>query len=365
MKKRIGWFDGRQLENQEKILPLIYNLRFDHLLIKPEMISEIKAPHKMKLVVDTDKKPDLAKLPKETIIFSSQMDYLRKAGEKGYKTACYRKIEDQETMDSAWKDGSLVDYLVVEINGDTNIPLELLVAKLENKQTELLKIVNNVEDAEIAFGAIESGCDGAVLQSNDVQEIIKFDQSISKSELGKLELHKGEVVDVQHVGMGHRSCIDTTDLLKKNEGMIVGSTANGGLLVSSETHYLPYMELRPFRVNAGAVHSYVWAPNEMTAYMTELKSGAKVLCVDTEGKTREVTVGRVKTEIRPLLKIEVEVNGIRLNTIVQDDWHIRIFGSNGEPRNASTIKKGDEMLAYLSSGARHVGIKIDEQLQEK
>jgi 3-dehydroquinate synthase II/3-amino-4-hydroxybenzoic acid synthase len=124
------------------------------------------------------------------------------------------------------------------------------------------------------------------------------------------------------------------------------------------------MELRPFRVNAGAVHSYVWVPELMTAYITELKSGSRVLCVDINGNTREVSIGRVKTEIRPLLKIEAEYQDIRINTIVQDDWHIRIFGGSGEVRNASTIKIGDELLAYVCFGGRHVGLKIDENIRE-
>ena len=170
---------------------------------------------------------------------------------------------------------------------------------------------------------------------------------------------------MQHIGMGYRACIDTTNLMQCNEGMIIGSTSNGGLLVSSETHYLPYMELRPFRVNAGAVHSYVWASEDMTAYLTELKTGSRLICVDTKGNTRQVSVGRLKTELRPLLKVEVEALGVRVNAVVQDDWHIRIFGGNGEPLNASAIKVGDELLTYICSSGRHVGIKINETIIEK
>ena len=69
--------------------------------------------------------------------------------------------------------------------------------------------------------------------------------------------------------------------------------------------------------------------------------------------------------MRPLLKIEVEVNGLQINAIVQDDWHIRIFGGAAEVFNASTIQKGDELLVYLCQGGRHVGVKIDEMLQRK
>ena len=64
--------------------------------------------------------------------------------------------------------------------------------------------------------------------------------------------------------------------------MIVGSTSRGGLLVSSETHYLPYMVTRLFRVNAGAVHSYIFTPNGETQYLSELKSGSVVTIVDTK-----------------------------------------------------------------------------------
>jgi 3-amino-4-hydroxybenzoic acid synthase len=256
-------------------------------------------------------------------------------------------------------------FLAAELTSDTNIPLELLIARLQDTNTTLLKVVPTSQAAEVAFGVMEVGSDGIILQSEDLGEIAAVDKLMSREELGKVELLKAKVVDVQHIGMGYRACIDSTTIMKQNEGMLVGSTANGGLLLSSETHFLPYMELRPFRVNAGAVHSYVWAPGDKTAYITELRGGKKVLCVDTEGNTREITVGRVKIEIRPLLKIEVEAQGVRINAMVQDDWHIRIFGGDGTPRNASAIRLEDDLLAYISGGARHVGIKIDEMLEEK
>lgn len=365
MYKRVVWFDGRNLKDEGKILPLIYNYRFEYLLVKKDMYEGLKAPRKMKLIVELNNSGELKSFPKEVIIFSDQIESIKKVKRQGYRTALFRRIEKKEDLESAWKVGMREDFLVVELTSDTNIPLELLIAKLQPVETVLLKQVETFEEAEVSFGVMESGCDGVVLKSENIREISRFDQFMAKEELGKLELLKGKVVDVQHVGMGFRSCIDTTDIMQKNEGMIVGSTSNGGLLVSSETHFLPYMELRPFRVNAGAVHSYVWAPGNMTNYITELKAGRKVLCVDTEGNSREVVVGRSKIEKRPLLKIEVEADGVRLNTIVQDDWHIRIFGGNGEPANASTIKKGDELLAYVSPGARHVGIKIDEAIEEK
>jgi 3-amino-4-hydroxybenzoic acid synthase len=363
---RVFWYDGRHLKKEELILPLVYNLRYEYLLIKQDMVQEMKTPRKIKLIVDVDESDgDLGALSNETVVFSANGDRLRQAAEMGYQTALYRKIRDQEDMDSAWRLGKSADYLVVELTDETNIPLELLIARLQDQRTVLLKMVNSRQDAEIALGVMEAGSDGVVLQTEDIHEIQGVDRLMAQAETGQLELVIGKVTEVQHIGMGYRVCIDTTTIMERNEGMIIGSTSDGGLLISSETHFLPYMELRPFRVNAGAVHSYVWAPDGMTAYLTELKGGSKVICVDTRGNTRTVSVGRAKIEARPLLKIEVEAGGVKVNAIVQDDWHIRIFGGDGEVRNASTIKAGDELLTYLCPGGRHVGIKINEMIEEK
>jgi 3-dehydroquinate synthase II/3-amino-4-hydroxybenzoic acid synthase len=365
-KARVFWFDGRRLQNEAVVLPLVYNLRFEYLVIDCDMLPKVNTPHKIKLIVDLDDNCfDFKDIPKEVIILSTREDILRQARELGYQTALYQRIENQEDLDSAWLAGSRADFLVVELTAATNIPLELLIARLQDKSTVLLKKVTTLEETEIALGVMEAGSDGVLLRSEAVDEIMRFNDFMEKRAMGKLELVKARVIDVQHIGMGYRACIDTTNLMQKNEGMIIGSTSSGGLLVSSETHYLPYMETRPFRVNAGAVHSYVWASGETTSYLTELKGGSKLLCVDTEGNTREVSVGRVKIELRPLLKIEAEASGVKINTIVQDDWHIRIFGGDGEVRNASAIKEGNELLAYICAGGRHVGIKINETIEER
>jgi len=153
--------------------------------------------------------------------------------------------------------------------------------------------------------------------------------------------------------------------MTQDEGMIVGSTSAGGIFVCSETHFLPYMNLRPFRVNAGAVHSYIWMPENTAEYITDLAAGSKVLCVNTKGETRTLTVGRIKTEVRPLLLISGEAAGSKLNVIVQDDWHIRLMGADGKPKNATMIQPGDELLAYVCEPGRHVGIKVDETIIER
>src|SRR6185503_18880266 len=115
--------------------------------------------------------------------------------------------------------------------------------------------------------------------------------------------------------------------LAQDEGILVGSRSKGLVLCVSETHPLPYMPTRPFRVNAGAIMSYTLADNRRTRYLSELTAGGTVLAVNTSGAARPVPVGRVKIETRPLLSIDaVAPDGRTANLIVQDDWHVRLLG---------------------------------------
>lgn len=363
--EKLIWFDARNVANKQEILPLIYNFNFEYLLVNREDYQLLNPPRKMNLIVEILNGQALVGIDPNTVVVGTDLKLLQKAREEGYRTALYVVITNQEEMNYAWQEGVKNDFLIIELKDETNIPLELLIARLQDKGTKLLKKVTTCKEMQTVFGVMEVGSDGVLFASEDIEEILKVNNFMEQSERGKLDLVKATVTNVESIGMGSRACIDTTDLLRADEGMLIGSTSCGGLLVSSETHYLPYMNLRPFRVNAGAVHSYVWAPEGMTEYLSELKAGTKLLAVATSGRTRTVSVGRVKIEKRPLLKIEAEANGLRLNVIVQDDWHIRIFGGDGEVRNASTIKAGEKLLAYVCPGGRHVGIKINEQIEEK
>jgi 3-amino-4-hydroxybenzoic acid synthase len=53
-----------------------------------------------------------------------------------------------------------------------------------------------------------------------------------------------------------------------------------------------------------------------------------------------------------------------INTIVQDDWHVRLFDAEGKVRNATEIVPGDHMLALPATPGRHVGIPVSESIVE-
>ena len=99
--------------------------------------------------------------------------------------------------------------------------------------------------------------------------------------------------------------------------------------------------------------------------MSELRAGSPVMIVDRTGASRKSAVGRMKTEIRPLRLIEVEFKtGERVNTIMQDDWHVRIFSDDAKPLNITELRSGDNVLGHVAVPGRHVGIKVDEHILE-
>jgi 3-dehydroquinate synthase II len=153
--------------------------------------------------------------------------------------------------------------------------------------------------------------------------------------------------------------------LKVGEGMLIGSQANGLFLVHSETLESEYVASRPFRVNAGAVHAYVLVPGGKTKYLSDLKAGDEVLAVDSKGNTRTVVVGRVKIEKRPLMLLEVELDGKTFKTLLQNAETITVLNKRGKPISISRLKKGDEILIYVKEIGRHFGMEVKESLIER
>lgn len=360
------WFDGRQvsLENQD-IWGLINNSAINKIIITMDQREEGYFPLKTEFITQVSSQDDFEEINRGETVLSSDFALLKIAQQKGLKTCAYFNIEGREALESAWQNATDYDYILVDFDLPTNIPLELIIARLQNSKTVILKNVMSLSELEVAFGVMEQGSDGVVFTSTDIHEILKVSDYLQTQDSSTIELKRLIVAEIRHIGMGMRACIDTTGLMTQEEGMLIGSTSQGGIFVCSETHFLPYMNLRPFRVNAGAIHSYVWMPDNAAEYLTDLAAGSQVLCVNTKGVVRSLTVGRMKMEMRPLLLIRGQAEGKEINVIVQDDWHIRIMGADGLPKNATLIKPGDELLAYVSEPGRHVGIKVNETILEK
>lgn len=360
------WFDGRNIPLERRdIWDLINNSTIKKIVVNVTMRLEGHYPLKTEFITEIMNKSDLIHINSGEIVMSEKKELLDAAKEQGYRTCIFISVEGREALERSWQDASKYDYAVVDFDLPTNIPLELIIARLHDKNTVILKRETTFTGTEVAFGVLEHGSDGVLFSSSDIHEIIKLNNYILSQTKQQLELCPLTVTEVRHVGMGVRACVDTTGLMTQDEGMLVGSTSEGGIFICSETHFLPYMNLRPFRVNAGAIHSYIWMPDNKAEYLSDLAVGSKVLCVNTKGEARELTVGRVKIEVRPLLLIKGDAAGKELNVIVQDDWHIRVMGADARPLNATAIQPGTKLLAYVCEPGRHVGIKVDETIIER
>lgn len=288
------------------------------------------------------------------------------ASEAGWRTCMRKHVDDAATLGESYEDGVDHDVVMVSFKDPTNIPLELVIAELHGTDVRLIKEVGtDVDDAIIALGVLELGSDGVIAAFDDPAQFDAFRARLASVESPPLRIQTGTVVATRHLGLGYRACIDTTHMFEPDEGLLVGSTSTGGILCCPEVFHLPYMELRPFRINAAAVHSYVFHANERTNYISELKAGSQVTAVNASGRCRQVYVGRVKTEIRPLILIEVCFDGGELvNIVMQDDWHVRIFSAEAKPRHVTELRPGDKVLGLTSRPGRHVGVQVDEHIIE-
>lgn len=243
------------------------------------------------------------------------------------------------------------------------IPLENLIATVGD-ETTLIAGVKTAEEAATAFETLESGADGVLIDSDDPDEIRGAVAARDEADREDLELTTAEVVEVSPVGSADRVCVDTGSLLGDDEGLLVGSMSRGLFFVHAETGDSPYVAARPFRVNAGAVHAYVRTPGGETKYLAELESGDEVQLVDRNGRTREAIVGRVKIERRPMFRIAVEVDGDRVDTLLQNAETVRVGTPDGQ-RAVTDLEVGDEVLVYLDSGGRHFGESVEETIIER
>jgi 3-amino-4-hydroxybenzoic acid synthase len=284
-----------------------------------------------------------------------------RAAERG----AFVDVHDAASLATACRAARFLPWTVISFADPTKIPLEIVLATADNASGRTVTVVHDAEEAAVVFGVLEQGSDGVLLAAQQIAEIAAVGE-LCRDRIEPLRLCEFVVEGIAHVGAGDRACVDACSLLEKDEGMLVGSFSNALLLACSETHPLPYMPTRPFRVNAGAVHSYLLSSPDRTNYLSELRAGSNVLAVRVDGSVRRVGVGRVKIERRPLLRIEARGPADEPATlIVQDDWHVRMLGPEGAVHNVTALERGDVLLGYLPPQARHVGIAVDEFCTEQ
>ena len=280
---------------------------------------------------------------------------------EGKKTALRVTIQGKEDENKAAKAAELgVDYVIIDCLDWRVIPLENLIAKGRGKST-LIAEVTNSEDARVVLEALELGTDGVLLKtgnSNELEQTIK----LIKTQAPKMALTIAKILSIKPIGSGARVCVDTVDLMVPGEGMLVGCQSAGFFLVEAEVNENPYVQSRPFRVNAGPASHYTLTSTQSTRYLSELKAGDEVLIISREGKVRITNVGRSKIEFRPLILIEAQANDTKIKTILQNAETIRLVTPEAS-KPVTELKPNDEVLVHLApKGGRHFGISVPEEM---
>ncbi|MFH0748346.1 MAG: 3-dehydroquinate synthase II [Candidatus Bathyarchaeota archaeon] len=282
------------------------------------------------------------------------------------KPNCLRLVikdqRDEETVIKAARKG--VDYVAISCSNWKIIPLENLIAKVHGN-IKLLAEVSNADEAKVALETLELGVDGIILNTLNVDEVkltlnalITLDKY--SKEKGKIKLVFAKITQCTKLSVGDRVCIDTCDILSSSEGMLVGCSSSGLFLVQAEVQLNPYVEPRPFRVNAGPVSLYILAPDNKTHYLSELRAGDETLIVDREGRLRKAIIGRIKIERRPLMLIEAEIDDDKVKCIVQNAETIHLVTKQNS-KSVTELRPGDEVLVFHQRGGRHFGTLVDEE----
>jgi 3-dehydroquinate synthase II len=294
------------------------------------------------------------------VLNSFDANEIKRLKNEDKKTALKITINGKEDENTAVKAAELAaDYIIINCLDWRVIPLENLIAKTRGK-TKLIAEVSNAEDAKLVLETLELGTDGVLLKASNIDELTKA-IALVKKQTTKIGIVPAKVTAVKQISTGARVCVDTCNLMVPGEGMLIGVQAAGFFLVEAEVHENPYVQARPFRVNAGSLSMYTLAPQQKTRYLSELKAGDEVLIIDRNGKTRPGTVGRVKIELRPLILVEAEAEGKKIKTILQNAETIRLVTAKGS-KPVTELKAGDEVLAHLAtSSGRHFGVAVPDE----
>lgn len=286
----------------------------------------------------------------------------------GKRVMVHSVVEGSDDIDAvAAIAGLRPQYVVITCPNWKVIPLEELVAKLHGK-CKLLARVSDSEEARLALQALELGTDGVALEATHPDQIAETFEIMGQlrtrieeiEKAPRIELIAAKVIKTNPVEVGARVCVDTCDIMKSGEGMLVGSQSSGLFLVEAEVEKSPLTSPRPFRVNAGSVSSYILVPGGKTQYLSEIEAGSKVLIVDRQGRTRTAVVGRAKIEWRPLILIEAESRGKKVKTVLQNAETIRLVAAKGS-KAVTELEPGDEILVHVEEGGRHFGKLVPEE----
>ena len=267
-----------------------------------------------------------------------------------------------------------VEWILLELGEWKMIPIENIIAACDGVPTKVAARISSPEQVLGAAFALQIGVD-AILVSEDIlpTALIAKSQRGENSEdvenlvqTGNVSLTEIEIIEVKEGGIGDRVCVDLTSLLEIGEGMLVGSSAASMVMVHGETVESEFVPTRPFRVNAGAAHSYILMADGSTSYLSEVSMGDEVMVVNSDGGSRAATVGRVKIEKRPFILFRwKDENNNEAGALLQQAETVRLVSSSTQLVSITELVKETILLGWTGGVGRHIGTPISAKVTEK
>ncbi|MDG1540356.1 MAG: 3-dehydroquinate synthase II [Candidatus Thalassarchaeaceae archaeon] len=262
----------------------------------------------------------------------------------------------------------LVPWLLVRCSDWTMVPLENLVAASRGTSTRIAAAIDEEVELNGAAFALGDGVDAILVPGHLVNDAVtilggKWDMEEIQDDGAIIE--EARILSIEGAGVGERVCVDLTRRISDGQGMAVGSISGNLCLIHGETIQSDYVPTRPFRVNAGAIHSYALMADGKTKYLSELTSGDEVAILSSSGNKEKATVGRLKVETRPLLLIRFEVPGSEGQIVVQQAETVRLISPSKGVISVTQAKEGDKISILTDNRARHVGFALPAEVKEK
>ena len=295
----------------------------------------------------------------------------------------YLRVRDGDTQNVGVAHLGTVEWIMVECETWSMIPLENLIAHRTGTHTKIAAVIRTPLEAQGAGFALEEGVDALVVDGDEAMMQAAMSVKAQRLEQPTVEepvfaqtsepttLTTFTVEAVEQAGVGDRYCLDFLSLLLPGEGLLVGSSAEAMFLVHSETIPSTFVPSRPFRVNAGSPHSYVLMADSTTKYMAEVVAGDSLMAMDAHGRARPVVLGRVKIEQRPMLKIigkknaEMHPNANTCHIFMQQAETVRLITGDLTAVSVTELTAGQPVLGWEGHAARHVGQPVKGGIEER
>ncbi|CAM9235106.1 unnamed protein product [Chrysoparadoxa australica] len=284
-----------------------------------------------------------------------------------------------------------VEWLQVSCKDWTMIPAENLISVSRGTPTRIAVEVQDASQVPGAAFALELGVDALLLPPDDAlwsaameardaratsAAAAPLSAASAEGSAGdrEVELVEAQVSEVRSVAVGDRICLDLIQNLAEGEGLLIGSSAKLLALVHGETFETGFVPSRPFRVNAGPVHSYVLMADGTTKYLAEVRAGDAVLVFNAEGQARPVAVGRCKIESRPMIMVGFEVTGdkgtMQGQIFLQQAETVRLLSPDKDsdrgwtPASVTELDGGEKILVRVAEKGTHIGVVVDSRVRE-